>query len=257
VGSRILEDPDPTQILGEVNNILTILGMDRGFIPLLEEGNVRGVADSGCISGYRPGYKRDRTMGKDYLRMLSGIRRGDLQALLINEASIPPEQLRGVKFLVLTEVYPSDLDSMADVILPTAAFSEENGHFTSFDGREYELRKAVDPPGMSMPEWQILNGLAREFGYEKMEFNSPQEIREEMEKEVDFFGAGKRPPVPERKELIPVMEPGELHLTEHPLYVVRYRGTPIHEMVDDLKVYLEENERIPIEDDEGDIRGVE
>ncbi|MBN1539937.1 MAG: molybdopterin-dependent oxidoreductase [Candidatus Thermoplasmatota archaeon] len=247
-GSRVLEDPAPNQILGGINNILTLLGMDRGFIPLLEEGNIRGVADSGCIYGYRPGYERDRTQGKDYLRMLSGIRRGDLQALFINEASVPPEQLRGAKFVVLSEIYPSDLDSMADVILPSATFTEESGHFTSFDGREYELRKAVDSPGMSLPEWEIVKGLARGLGSDEFEYSSVEDIRKEMREKVTFFGDQDRPPVPERKELIPVSEPASLHLTEHPLYVVRYRGTPIHNLVDDLRVYLEENDRIPKED---------
>lgn len=248
VGSRILGDPVPTNILAEINNILTLLGMDRGFIPLLEEGNVRGVSDSGCIYGFRPGYARDRTMGKDHLRMLTGIRRGDLQALFVNEASVPPEQLRGAKFVVLSEIYPSELDSMADVILPSAAFTEESGHFTSFDGREYELRKAVDPPGMSLPEWEIIKGIAIGLGSTEFGYSSVDDITKEMKDTVPFFGGQGRPPVPERKELIPVSEPASLHLIEHPLYVVRYRGTPIHELVEDLRVYLEENERIPKED---------
>ncbi|MFW3146361.1 MAG: molybdopterin-dependent oxidoreductase [Thermoplasmatota archaeon] len=248
VGSRILEDPVPTQILSEVNNILTILGMNRGFIPLLEEGNIRGVADSGCLNGYKPGYEKDRTAGKDYLRMITGIRRGDLQAVYVNEASIPAEQLRGAKFMVLSEIYPSELDSMADVILPAAAFSEENGHFTSFDGREWEVRKAVEPPGMALPEWQILKGLAKALGSAYFEYENAADIRKEMASAISFFGGGERPPVPERKVLIPVSEPGLLHLTEHPPYVVRYRGTPIHELVEDLRIYLEENDRIPKED---------
>ncbi len=247
-GSRILDDPVPNQIIGEINNILTLLGMDRGFIPLLEEGNVRGVADSGCLYGYRPGYDRDRTQGKDYLRILSGIRRGDIQALIINEASLSPEQLRGAKFVVLSEIYPSELDSMADVILPSAAFSEESGHFTSFDGREYQLRKAADPIGMSIPEWEIIKGIAQKMGVAGFEYTSVEDIAAEMKEKIPYFGGQERPPVPRRTELVPVLEPAEIHLTENPLYVVRYRGTPIHEMVEDLKEYLEENDRIPKED---------
>ncbi|MGA1821804.1 MAG: molybdopterin-dependent oxidoreductase [Thermoplasmatota archaeon] len=249
VGSRIMEDPTPTQILGEVNDILTILGKDKGFIPLLEEGNVRGVADSGCLYGYRPGYAKDRTGGKDYLRMITGIRRGDLQALFINESSVPPEQLRGAKFIVLSEIYPSDLDAMADVILPSAAFSEENGHFSSFDGRPWEIRKAVDPPGMALQEWEILSGLAKSLGSEEFSYESPEDIMKEMSERIDFFSGKERPPVPERRELLPVLEPDSLHLTEHTPYVVRYRGTPIHDRVEDLRVYLEENDRIPKEEE--------
>jgi predicted molibdopterin-dependent oxidoreductase YjgC len=249
VGSRILEDPMPQQILGEVNNILTVLGMNRGFIPLLEEGNVRGVSDAGCLYGYRPGYEMDRTQGKDYLRMVTGIRRGDVQALIINEASVPPEQIWGVKFLVLSEIYPSDLDTMADVILPAAASSEENGHFTSFDGREWKLGKAGEPIGMALPEWKIIKGIADALEGEGFDHEDVESIRKEMADKIPFFGDDERPPVPERKELLPVIEPAALHLTEHPPYIVRYKGTPIHEMVDDLRVYLEENGRIHREEE--------
>ncbi|MBN1389440.1 MAG: molybdopterin-dependent oxidoreductase [Candidatus Thermoplasmatota archaeon] len=248
VGSRIMEDPVPNQILGEINNILTILGMDRGFIPLLEEGNVRGVADSGGLFGHRPGYKRDRTQGKDYLRMVTGIRRGDIQAIILNESSVPPEQLRGTKFMVLSEIYPSELDSMADVILPVAAFSEEMGHFTSFDGRLWKLNKAVDAPGMSLQDWEIFSGIAKSIGSEEFVYSSSDDIWKEMFDNIPIFQEGNRPPVPQRLELLPVSEPSSLHLSEFTPYVVRYRGTPIHELVDDLRVYLEENDRIPKED---------
>jgi len=250
VGSRILEDPVPTQILGEVNNILTLLGMDKGFIPLLEEGNIRGVAASGCIHGYRPGYIKDRAPGKDYLRMVSGIRRGDVQALFISEGSVPPEHIRGSKFIVLSEIYPTELDSMADVILPSAAFSEESGHFTSFDGRIWELKKAADPPAMALAEWKIISGIANEMGGEGFDFDDIEKISKEMEEKVPFFKEEERPPVPQRNELMPVSEPSMNHLTENPGYVVRYRGTPIHEKVKDLRTYLEENDRIPKEEDD-------
>lgn len=252
VGSRIMEDPVPTQILDEVSNILTLLGMDRGFIPLLEEGNIRGIAASGCLHGYRPGYIKDRTIGKDYLRMITGIRRGDVQALFISEGSVPPEQVRGAKFIVMTEIYPTDLDSMADVILPSAAFSEESGHYTSFDGRIWDIKKAVEPPGMSIPEWKIISGLAKAMGGEGFDMDDISEVSKEMRENVTFFEEKNRPPVPERRELKTVVEPDKLHLTESPHYVTRYRGTPIHEMVEDLRTYLEENDRIPKEDGEKD-----
>jgi formate dehydrogenase major subunit len=259
VGSRILEDPMPQQILGEVNNILTVLGMDRGFIPLLEEGNVRGVSAAGGLYGYRPGYTKDRTHGKDYLRMLTGVRRGDVQALFLSEGSVPPEQIRGTKFLVLTEIYPSELDSMADVILPTTASSEDDGHFTSFDGREWTMARAAEPVGMSLPDWKIIMGIAEAMDGEGFDHENVESIWREMQEKIPFFGEEARPPVPERKELLPVIEPACLHLTEHPSYIVRYRGTPIHEKVDDLRLYLEENQRIPKEEDpdeETGIRGV-
>jgi len=245
IGSRIVGDPDPLQIINEIHNIQTILGMDRGLLPLVEEGNLRGVSDAGCLSGYKAAYEKDRAMGKDYLRMTAGIRRGDVKALLISEASVPPEQVRGAKFIVLSEIYPSALDSMVDVILPAAAFTEEEGHYTSIEGKEWAQNKATEPPGMARPEWKILCGLIEALGGKEFEYESPEEIRKEMGERISFYANDKRPRVPITKEFIPVKDPADIHLTEYTPYVARFRGTPIHEMVGDLRIYLEENRRIP------------
>jgi formate dehydrogenase (NADP+) alpha subunit len=248
VGSRIMEDPDSIEIVKEITNMQTILGMEEGFLPLLEEGNIRGVADAGCLSGYKAAFERDRTRGKDYLRMIAGIRRGDLQALFISDGSIPPEQLRGAKFIVLSEIYPTPLDSMADVILPAAAFGEDDGHYTSIEGKEWNLRKAVEPTGMSLPEWKIIGGMAAALGMKGFEYDSSADIRKEMGDRISFYAKENRPKIPITKEFLPVKDPGEIHLTEFIPSVARFRGTPIHEIVQDLRIYLEENQRIPKEE---------
>ena len=247
VGSRILEDPDPIQIVREIHNIQTIVGMERGFLPLLEEGNIRGVSDAGCISGYKPGWDREQAKGKDYLRMIAGIRRGDVQALFISDGSIPPERVRGAKFIVLSEIYPSALDNMADVIFPAAAFSEIEGHYTSIEGKEWSMTKAVEPPGMALPEWKIISSLAEAMGAKGFEYGSAEEIRKEMADRISFYAKDTRPRIPITQEFMAVKDPGEIHMTEFTPYVARFRGTPIHEVVEDLRIYLEENQRIPKE----------
>jgi len=247
VGSRIMEDPEPQQIIAGIHNLLTILGMDKGFIPLIEEGNVRGVSEAGCLYGYRPGYEKDNIPGEDYIGMIEGIGRGEIKALLISEGSIPPESLGGAEFIVLTEIYPSSLDSIADVILPAAAFSEEDGHFNSLEGRELKLQKVVEPPGMALPEWKIVSGLAQTLKAEGFAYEASDDIRDEMWESVPSHGGEKDSSIPVQKELIPVKEPAALHLLEYTPYLARYRGTPIHELVEDLRIYLEENDRIPRE----------
>jgi NADH dehydrogenase/NADH:ubiquinone oxidoreductase subunit G len=134
---------------------------------------------------------------------------------------------------------------MADVILPSAAFSEENGHYTSFDGKIWKISKAVDAPGMSMQEWEMVCSLAKKLGSEEFNYGSTDDIWKEMVAGFPIFEEGKRPPILPRKYLIPVSEPSTLHHSEQPPYVVRFRGTPVHLLIDDLRIYLEENDRIP------------
>lgn len=177
--------------------------------------------------------------------MMAGIRRGDVKALFVNDASISPEIIRGSRFIVLSEVFPSALDSMADVILPSTIFTEEDGHFTSLEGRDMELVKAVDPPGMALPEWKIITDLAGILGSTGFDYENSSSIWEEMKDTMSFYSEPKRIQFLTSKHFLSIKEPADIHLSEYTPSVVRFRGTRIHELVKDLRVYLEENERIP------------
>ena len=69
-----------------------------------------------------------------------------------------------------------------------------------------------------------------------------------MGERISFYAEDKRPRIPIQKDFLPVKDPADIHLTEFTPYVARYRGTPIHEIVEDLRIYLEENKRIPKEE---------
>ena len=46
---------------------------------------------------------------------------------------------------------------IADVILPSPAYTEQNGTFINLEGRPQECRKASYPPGSSLEDWKIFN----------------------------------------------------------------------------------------------------
>ena len=46
---------------------------------------------------------------------------------------------------------------IADVILPSPAFTEQNGMYINLEGRVQECRKASYPPGNSLEDWKIFN----------------------------------------------------------------------------------------------------
>lgn len=45
--------------------------------------------------------------------------------------------------------------------LPATAYVEEMGHFTNFDGKIQEYRKALDPIGEAKPDWEIFGLIAK------------------------------------------------------------------------------------------------
>jgi len=46
---------------------------------------------------------------------------------------------------------------IADVILPSPAYTEQNGLYINLEGRVQECRKASYPPGNSLEDWKIFN----------------------------------------------------------------------------------------------------
>ena len=49
---------------------------------------------------------------------------------------------------------------MADIILPGAAYTEQDGYFTNLEGKIQKAYKATYPPGEAKEDWQIINELS-------------------------------------------------------------------------------------------------
>lgn len=64
----------------------------------------------------------------------------------------------------------------ADLILPVAAWSEENGTYVSTEGRVQMGRRAVLPPALAKEGWMVLRALGEEIGV-GMAFDNMEEIR--------------------------------------------------------------------------------
>jgi predicted molibdopterin-dependent oxidoreductase YjgC len=71
--------------------------------------------------------------------------------------------------------------------LPGAAFAEKEGTFSNTERRVQLLRKAVEPPGDSKPDWQIIQELSSRFGY-PMDYESPRAIMEEIARLTPSYG---------------------------------------------------------------------
>jgi len=67
----------------------------------------------------------------------------------------------------------------ADIILPGAAYTEQDGHFTNLEGKIQKAYKASYPPGDAKEDWQIINELA-EFMNNRKLFNDKDELESSM-----------------------------------------------------------------------------
>ena len=68
---------------------------------------------------------------------------------------------------------------LADIILPGAAYTEQNGYFTNLEGKLQKAYKASYPPGDAKEDWQIINELSEVMNNRKL-FNDKDELESSM-----------------------------------------------------------------------------
>jgi formate dehydrogenase alpha subunit len=216
-GSGVAQHANGTEIVKALCNLALLTGETEeeggGVYPLLTQNNAQGALDMGCLSEFLPGYQKvndekatrkfveawDKGIpekpGFTYMEMFDKILEGDIKALYIFGedpfVNLPDlEKLKSglhkIKFLVVQDLFMTQIGSYADVILPGVSFAEKDGTFTNMERRVQRVRKVISPVGDSRPDWKILCDLSTKLGY-PMEYQSPAEIMEEIASLVPFY----------------------------------------------------------------------
>ena len=90
-------------------------------------------------------------------------------------------KLRSLDFLVVGDFFLSETAELADVVLPTAQWAEEEGTMTNLEGRVILRRRAFDPAPGARDEMEILGELARRLGRgEYFDFEGPEQVFDEL-----------------------------------------------------------------------------
>ncbi len=196
-----------------VNNVLSCANLQMllgnvgfecgGVNPLRGQNNVQGACDMGALPNVFPGYQRvdnpqarekfEKAWGVEGLpakpglmipQMMDGLVDGKVKAFYVfgeNLANTEPDIrhvehcLESAEFLVCQDIFPTETTRFAHVILPAAAWSENDGTFSSSERRVNRVRTASAAPGAAMPNWWIFRELARRFGH-SWNSDSAQEI---------------------------------------------------------------------------------
>ncbi len=187
-----------------VNNVLSIanlqmllgnMGVECGGVnPLRGQNNVQGACDMGALPNVFPGYQKvideaarakfAKAWGVEALpakpgrmipQMMEGLVDGTIRGFYIfgeNLANTEPNirkvehELASAEFLVCQDIFPTETTRFAHVVLPAAAWSENDGTFTNSERRVNRVRTASPPPGEARPNWWIFREIARRMGQE-------------------------------------------------------------------------------------------
>jgi assimilatory nitrate reductase catalytic subunit len=89
-------------------------------------------------------------------------------------------RLRDLDFLAVSDFFLSETAELADVVLPSAMWAEEDGTMTNLEGRVLRRRRALDPPTGVPDDLQLLATLADRLGAGDRFSGDPETVFEEL-----------------------------------------------------------------------------
>ena len=74
--------------------------------------------------------------------------------------------LKSLDLLIVQDIALTETAKLAHIVLPAAGWAEKDGTFVNAEGVTQKLRRIVETPGQSLPDWQILRNLSLAMGKE-------------------------------------------------------------------------------------------
>ncbi|UCD64026.1 MAG: molybdopterin-dependent oxidoreductase [Candidatus Zixiibacteriota bacterium] len=207
VGSEFLQYDSSAEILESVRQLAQNTG--AGVLPLPAQNNLYGSLMMGAYPELIPGgHAAASTKAYGALKKAWGLKGKTvsggfnaaslgsgkkLKVLYLVGENCPVPAGEAADFIIYQNIYPPGERFHADLVLPAAAFTESDGTFINGEGRVQRVRRAVEPPGDALPDWQILCLIARKMGVEGFDFANVESIHREMAGLVDGFKSFKKP----------------------------------------------------------------
>jgi len=190
-----------------------------GVWPMRGQNNVQGNCDMGGMAEFYPGYKRasdpasieffkaawkadDLPLGPGLTatEMTEEALQGRLKAMyLIGEDPVTCDAninktkaaLDKLDFLIVQEIFMTPTATMADLVLPAAAWAEKDGSYTSMERRVQWIDQAVPPAGEAREGLLIINEIGKRLGLH-LGGSSAEEVLKEINRLVPQYGGMTR-----------------------------------------------------------------
>ncbi len=177
-----------------------------GFYLPYGENNLQGAADMGAMPNVLTGYQhlkekenRDKFSeawgakisekpGLSATEVFESGKESPVKAMYImgenpvacgHDREEKAKYLEKLDFLIVQDAFITETASLADVVLPAAAFAEKLGTYTNSERRVQLSQPAVEPREEVFPDWAILVELAEWFGFE-WDYAGPEDVFDEI-----------------------------------------------------------------------------
>ncbi|HET7481952.1 MAG TPA: NADH-quinone oxidoreductase subunit NuoG [Actinomycetota bacterium] len=166
--------------------------IDAGVLICVPHSGSQGALDMGLHPQLDPGAVPADSSGKDTRAILEAAAAGELDALLVfgadpiadfPDAELARKALSSDVFVAVTELFPTETVSYADVVLPVAAYAEREATLTNLERRLQKLEPVVSPPGTARPVWDICASIATSAGKD-WSWSSFEDVWADLKKQV-------------------------------------------------------------------------
>ena len=195
-------------------NLALALGLvgrpNSGYGTITGQGNGQGGREHGQKADQLPGYRRlDDPAARAHVAAVWGIdpdelprpgrsayemldrlgTAGGVRVLLVLASNIAVsaphanrvrDRLRALDLLVVSDIFLSETAALADVVLPTAQWAEEEGTMTNLEGRVLRRKRALPPPAGVRTDLEVMVELADRLGRGEYFAADPREVFDEL-----------------------------------------------------------------------------
>ncbi|HEY5530013.1 MAG TPA: molybdopterin-dependent oxidoreductase [Thermoleophilia bacterium] len=210
-GTGLTQQPGSVLAVSAIADLAMLTGnigkAGTGVGPLLGRANSQGIRDMGVSPRFLPaganvadpdsrarftqawgGSPGPAEVGKGLFDILDAAENGGVRFLYVvgdNPAmAVPDEQrvrssLGKTEFLVVQDSFLSETAQLADVVLPSAVATEDDGTLTNVERFVQRVRQVVPPLGESRPDWTVIQAIANELGAD-WAYGSPRDVMREV-----------------------------------------------------------------------------
>ncbi len=171
IGESVLELKSAKNILSEINDFLK----KNNFINenwnalniLIQNASTVGAIDLNFLD----------IDGENNFVFFEKLNKGDFK-LIYFVGSDNLDFTKKDEFIIYQGSHGDRMAQIADVILPAAAYTEQNGIFINLEGKMQECIKATYPPGDAKEDWKIFNLISKHL-IDKENFKNFIELRKD------------------------------------------------------------------------------
>jgi NADH-quinone oxidoreductase subunit G len=131
--------------------------------------------------------------GRDTTAILDATSRGDIDFVYLLGADEIDTKKLGKAFVIYQGSHGDAGAHRADVILPGAAYTEQNGTYVNTEGRVQQAKRATFPPGDAREDWTIIRALSDVLG-KRLPYDDMATLRKAMIADAPHFADLDRAP---------------------------------------------------------------